>query len=265
MEKETTMRPSEVSERVRGFVLGLCILLALTLPFSGCAQDTKTPVKQASEQQTITPTKTQQEQATQGTYLTLKWCQSPADGATMGGSDQPSLVITGNGEVQSNDKSNDLLESVNTTGTANNNAGLGKTKMGFVQINNLTITTGGTAPTATGTTSGTGSATQNPAQTTTANAELRAKGEVSAAMPVGVAAPGGMVDQQATATGRGTTSDTSKTSENQLTYSQVKAAKEQLDKLLQTLKPPAESAKPGTTTPAEIPTTQPAPTDGSGS
>lgn len=239
---------------VRGMGIGLFVVAALFAFFGGCAQNTETPVDQVSEQQTTTPTTNEQDQATQGSQVNVWVVNAPGTSSMP----NPGTVDLGTGSAATK-----LLDDCENAAGGNAVHGV---DAGYAQSGiTINVTTGGTTPSATGTATGSASAGQTPSQNVTASPELRARGEVSAAMPIGVAAPGGMVDQQATATGRGATSGTSKTSENELTY-----LRGELDKMrsaleaLGMLQPkPADASAPGAVTP---PTSQPAEAvnDGSG-
>lgn len=196
----------------------LLMLIALFL-LSGCGQQTNTPVAQQTDQMAATPVATDQNAASQGSQVNVWLLNTTADGG-LPNADAIQLDASGFASVATDGKS-----------TAADNSS--KDAKGGYVISGVTInvTTGDTTPSLTGTATGTGSASQAPAQTVSAYPVQDIRPETSASIPIGVAMPGGMVDQQAIATGKGQTSDTSKTSENELRWQRVEAAADRIEKL----------------------------------
>ncbi len=182
----------------------------------GCGQSTTAPVNQTNDQATTTPTTTEQDAATQGSQVNVWVINAPG---------KQSLPDPGGVTLDSEDGVDALIDSAKgDAGGSADGVGGRYAQAGF----SIVINTGSTTPSQTGTTTGTGTAAQNPTTTQTQSPTQENTGSV----PVGFAAPGGMVDQQATATGKGTTSDTSKTSENELRWQRLEAMADQLDGLL---------------------------------
>ncbi len=203
-------------------------LIAALFPclLMGCAQNTEAPIDQFTGQETLTPTTTDQEAATQGSQVYVWVVNAPGRGGLPDTSD---LLLGPEDGVKSR-----IQNLTNQDGTA-----LAGTDAGYAQAGiNITITTGGTTPSLTGTTTATASAAQTPSAYPTLTPTQDIKPEASVAVPIGVAMPGGMVDQQATATGKGQTSGTTKTSENELRWAELRTALEDtaktdvIDKLL---------------------------------
>ena len=207
----------------------------------GCAQNTEAPLNQGADQDTSMPTTSAQDAATQGSQVNVWVINAPGRGALP----DPLPVTLGNGELSM------LINRVKTA----DGAAIEGTDAGYAQAGiNIHINTGSTTPTLTGTTTATASAAQTPSANQTVSPVQDIKPEISAAVPIAVAAPGGMVDQQAVATGKGQTSDTAKQSENELRWSRLEAMAGRLEQLLPILERvfdvPAE--------PGDVPTTQPA-------
>lgn len=223
--------PLTHSQRASATCIALIAVAVFALLFTGCAQDSDQKVKTDNVQSTPTPVATDQSAATQGSTVNVWVVNAPGKstlpntgGIDLGTGDGSSLAGLGTCDLE------------NGTNSANANS-IATAKAGYQQSGiTVNVTTGGTAPSLTGSATGAPNVGLTSNANTTQNPELRARGEVSAAMPIAVAMPGGMNDQQATATGRGTTSGTSKTSENELTYTQFKGQVDQLAKALETLK-----------------------------
>lgn len=198
-------------------VLSATVLALLSV---GCAQNTETPVGQWTDQTAATPVATDQQAATQGSQVNVWIVNAPGKGNLP----NPGEVTIGAGDALSK-----LLDKA--TNDAGGNAVDGVTA-GYAQSAiTVNITTGGTTPSLTGTATGTGSASQAPGQSVASYPVQDVRPEITATVPIGVAMPGGMVDQQAVATGRGQTSDTGKTSENELRWQRIEAAASQLEQL----------------------------------
>lgn len=202
-------------------LLGGCVLSM------GCAQNTETP----SRQENVTPTSTAQDTATLGSTINLNIYNTEEGGRMLGRPTSRPAVDGLRAEAGS-------IESGNA---------------GYIVLAHVTITTGGTTPNVTGSATGTGTATQNPG----VNARQDPRTDLTASIPIAVAMPGGMNDQQATATGReGTTSGTAKTSENELRYAQLNTTAAALGQALEALK--AILAEKTAPAPTSQPTSQPA-------
>ncbi len=243
----TLDRPLTWSQRAAALCIGLALAGVGAMLFGGCAQNTEGRLKTDNTQSTPTPVATDQSAATQGSTVNVWVVNAPG---------KSTLPNTGGIDLTTNESAAlgglgtcDLTDAANS---ANANS-IATAKAGYQQSGiTVNVTTGGTAPSLTGSATGAPNVGLTSNASTTQNPELRARGEVSAAMPIGVAMPGGMVDQQATATGRGQTSGTSKTSENELTYTQLKGQVDQLAKALETIKqlqavnplPPANDTVP---------------------
>lgn len=196
------------------------VALSVLVGLAGCAQKTETPVGQWTDQTAATPVATDQQAATQGSQVNVWIVNAPGKGALP----NPGEVSIGTGESLSK-----LLESARNEAGGNEVQGV---DAGYAQSGiTINVTTGGTAPSLTGTATGTGSASQAPSQNVASYPVQDVKPEISASVPMGLAMPGGMVDQQAIATGRGQTEGTGKTSENELRWQRIEAAASQLEKL----------------------------------
>ncbi len=201
--------------------LKLCALMLAIAPILlfGCAQNNETPVNQNAGQ--VTPTVTDQDAATQGTQVYLYVINAPGkDGVPSPGDFQAS---TGLGAAIAAEAGSEV-----TSGNAGNS--VAGAKAGYVQAGfTVNITTGNTTPGLTGST--TGSAAQTPTASPTASPTQHVDPRISASVPVAVAMPGGMNDQQATAATEGSTASPTKTSENELRWQRIEAAAAQLEKL----------------------------------
>lgn len=215
-----------------------CFTIALIFCVAGC-QNTEAPVKQDTTQETTTPTKTDQDSATLGAQLYFILPNGSGSGSR----------TTPLPDVDIDDGIDDLIAKANGQ-TANAEGIAGRfAQAGF----SWTINIGATSPSQAGTTTGSG----NAAQTPTANPTVNPVQENTASVPIGVALPGGMVDQQSLATGRGQTSDTEKKSENDLRWAKIEARMDKLDRILPLLEKVFDVPAP--------PPTQPVSTDGTGS
>lgn len=191
----------------------------------GCAQNTETP----SRQENVTPTSTAQDTATAGSTITLNISNTGQEGRLLGKPASRPAVDGLRGDAGS-------LESGNA---------------GYIVIATVNITTGGTTPNVTGSATGTGTATQNPG----VNARQDPRTDLTASIPIAVAMPGGMNDQQATATGRGgTTSGTEKDSANDLRWAQVTAAQNALAQAVDAIQRILTTQQQSDPTPASQPT-----------
>lgn len=223
--------PLTWSQRASAICITLVTVAVFGLLIGGCAQDSDQRLKADNVQSTPTPVATDQSAATQGSTVNV-WVVNAPGKSTLPNTGGLELLPIGEPGL-SGLGTCDLADADNSA-TANS---IATAKAGYQQSGiTVNITTGGTAPSLTGSATGAPNVGLTSNANTTQNPELRARGEASVAMPVGIAAPGGMVDQQATATGRGTTSGTSKTSENELTYTQLKGQVDQLAKALETFK-----------------------------
>lgn len=228
-------------KRLQKFAISSAATLALVV-FAGCAQNTETPVGQRTDQTAATPVATDQQAATQGSQVNVWIVNAPGKGTLP----KPGEVTIGAAESLTK-----LLDQA--TNDAGGNAVDGVTA-GYAQSAiTVNITTGGTTPSLTGTATGTGSASQAPSQNVASYPVQDVRPEISASVPIGLAMPGGMVDQQAIATGRGQTEGTGKTSDNELRWQRIEAAASQLEKLAplleafwqqqQSLAPPSPSTQ----------------------
>ncbi|MFH1417282.1 MAG: hypothetical protein ABII12_03230 [Planctomycetota bacterium] len=227
--------------KTRTYLQHLCTCFAIVtfICLAGCGQQTAAPVDQDTGQKTVVPTKTDQDQATQGSQVYLWIVNAPGRGA---------LPSPGMLNVKADDGVSQLIDKVTTA----DGATIEGTDAGYAQAGfTVNITTGGTTPNVTGTTSAESGVTQSPAAYPTANPVQEIKPSVS--VPIGVAMPGGIADVQGTATGEGT-STSSKTSENDMRWAKVEAALDKLDTLLPFLE--------GFFNVPQVPTTQPVSADG---
>lgn len=210
-----------------------CIFAGLMLA-GGCAQNNETPVTQTAGQ--TTPTTTDQDAATQGSQVYVYVVNAPGkDGLPQPGDFQST---TGLGAAI-------LAEAgtqVSSDGAGNSTAGA---KAGYVQSGlTINVTTGGTTPSLTGST--TGSATQTPTASPASSPTQHIDPRISASVPIAVAQPGGMIDQQATAATEGSTASPTKTSENELRWQRIEAAADQLEKIAPLLQKFFETQTPET-------------------
>lgn len=233
-----------VNVREWGITILTILLVSIALFFlSGCGQQTSTPVAQLTDQTAATPVATDQNAASQGSQVNVWLLNTTADG----GLPNPDAI-----KVEAADYASMASEG-QSTGTGNSSK---DAKGGYV-ISGVTInvTTGDTTPSLTGTATGTGSASQSPAQNVAAYPVQDIKPEITASMPISVPVNGSIADTQSLATGRGQTSDTSKTSDNELRWQRIEAAANQLEKLAPLLDKFFGAQSP------QIPTTQPAKTE----
>jgi hypothetical protein len=161
-------------------------ILTLTLVlFCGCAQNTESTVLQRVQQDQVTPTVTAQDQMTAGSDVKVYVFNTLGDGQKLPGDD---------GSFEG-----DIIESA--TGQTSTS---GKVKAGNA-ISGLAIyiTTGGTNPTATGSSTGTATSTQTPSQNQSNTPTLSPETSLSANAGFGM--PGSALSQQATAAGSGGT------------------------------------------------------------
>lgn len=224
----------------------VCIFAGLMLAGSGCGQKAWNPFAQKSDQ--AANTSTDQDTATQGSQVYVYVVNAPGKD----GLPQP-------GEFQAGTDDAEVATGATTDGVANEAGGNAVTsaKAGYVQAGlTINITTGGTAPSVTG--SATGSAAQTPTGTATQTPTQHVDPRLSTSIPIAVAQPGSMIDQQATAATEGSTANPTKTSSNDLRYAELKA---QADQQAQMLKQVLEFLNAGKPEPA-APTTQPAENDG---
>lgn len=182
------------------FLIGLALAL-------GCAQNTETPQTQVPTQQTETPTATNQDAATQGSqvYQYIYVVNSPTRGDAPNGGEF--AIASEKGDVAS-------LASASGAGGGTIDTAHGRYTQGGISIS-APITTGGTTPTLTGTTTGSATASQTPSQSQTVSPVQDIKPEISLSVNAAFA-PGGMIDQLATAVGRGSLSDLSKSNQQDL-------------------------------------------------
>lgn len=88
-------------------------------------------------------------------------------------------------------------------------------------MSTVNVYTGNVTPTMSGSAASTGSGTHTPTQTVTNTPTQDVRPELTFSVPIAFGMPGSILDQQATSTGRGSTSGTSKTSSNDLKWSQL--------------------------------------------
>ncbi len=201
--------------------LKLCTVILAIAPLFlfGCAQNNEGMVGQTSDQ--AANTSTDQDTATQGSQVNVYVINAPGkDGPPAPGDFQ---AATGLGAAITAEAG----ANVSSDAAGNSTAGA---KAGYVQSGlTINVTTGGTTPSVTG--SSTGSAAQTPSQTSTQSPTQYVDPRISASVPIAVAQPGSMIDQQATAATEGSTASPTKTSENELRWQRIEAAASQLEKL----------------------------------
>lgn len=197
-------------------VVGCQLSVVAGLVLAGCDQQVRAPQQDRADQRVTTPAKTDQDAATQGTYYVNNWYfgTRPGDAVMGDGGKLPFRHVT-------SQPAGGMLNS-------DTNAGWSFQNNTFT----ITTTTGGTTPTLTGTATATGTGTQTASPVQTVSPELRARGELTTAIPIAVGMPGSIQDQQATATGRGQTNNTDKTSTPTATTYTLKAAADQLGSLV---------------------------------
>ncbi len=235
-------------------------LLLFAVVAIGCTQDTNQGVKQDAAQTTNTPTKTQQDTATQGSqiYVTQNFwnaperkdeCQSWDEGGPVP-ADPIKVPVTETLALADASTTRDSQTVKGATGRFNQ-AGNGV----------IYLQTGGTTPTVTGSATGSGSASQIPGQTGSQDARQRIDPNTTAAAQF--AMPGSAPSQQASTAGQGSTSSPTQSNAQTAEYLQLKADKETLQKyisLLEKMKgPPStqpadDAATPSLLLPQNIPT-----------
>jgi hypothetical protein len=175
---------------MRSGIARLCVaaLALLTIAcLAGCAQNTEATSPQRSAQDQITPTSTGQELLTAGSDVKVYIINAP------GASGLPDDI---DGDGQEDGETAPWVTAPGTT--------VGKTNAGYAQSGIvLNITTGGTAPSATGTTTGTANAAQTPSQHQTVSPVQDIKPEVTAAAPITVGLPGSATSGTANVAGSG--------------------------------------------------------------
>lgn len=178
----------------------LVVIVLLVLPI-GCGQQTAVPVDQGSEQQTITPSTTAQEQAAQGSQVYVWVVNGPGKG---------DLPNPGALDLKS-DADAAIIGNASGANGGEASAVDGRFAQAGFSININTGAGPGQTGTTTGTTSGT---SQTPSAAATAYPSQEIKPSIS--IPVGVAMPGGSNTQQANAVGEGSSSGTSQVTTNDL-------------------------------------------------
>jgi len=174
----------------------------------GCAQSTDSRFDVPPEQRVVTPT-TGGEQASQGSDVDVFVTNAPRGSTIPGAGGFDAGIAFGSiGQYPAD-----------VAGFGGDGQPFDRGQAGYLQITHLTVNTGPTTPSG-ATVTGSGTGTQTASATGTQTPTQTITPEVSAAAPIGLAAPGGLVDQNATATGRGT-SDVAKTSTNSMTVAQL--------------------------------------------
>jgi len=203
----------------------LAVLAIIALCVAGCAQ---TP-----NMETDNETKTDQAAATQGSNVHL-WIVNDYGRGKLPASGDGLALITADGtpEVAANKA---LENAISGDGQSQLSDADGRN----VQNVSVVLTTGGTTPSLTGTATGTASPQMS--------APFRIDPETGVAVPIGVAWPGGIVDQQASASGAGDVAAV-KQSDNDARAARLEAAADKLETLLPILQalltsPPAEPSE----------------------
>ena len=211
-----------------GIVMIACVML-----LGGCEQKTAAPVAQGSDQKTVTPTTNEQGQAAQGSYVTVNQYNNQYNFSPRGldpcEEGQPLVGVTG-------EDGSAVIPETASTGAGGEAKGVtarvavaGNTVSG----GGVQITTGNQTPGQTGTATGTTSGTsQAPTATATAYPTQHIQPEASISLPVGVAMPGGSVDQQATATGRGTSTGQTQTNTTDQRLAKLEATASKMEQIL---------------------------------
>jgi len=183
---------------------------------------------------------TEQDTATQGTNLHLFVNNAPGTGTFQTGSG-PDI-----GFAKPDEPSVALNRAIKRAEAGNGSSSLDDADAKYIQIATVHITTGGTTPTVTGTTPVTASPSFS--------APFRVDPETGIAVPVGIAMPGGLVDQQASATGRGDV-DADKTSQQEQRWAKLESnvgqLQEQVAALQALLAQVWENTEPADPEPAE--------------
>ncbi len=218
------------------------VLIVLVILPVGCGQQTAAPVEQVTEQAAITPSTTEQEQAAQGSQVYVWVVNGPGSNG---------LPTAGMLDLKSDEALALIGQAAGATGGSATGVQGRFAQAGF----SINIGTGA-GPGQTGTTTGTTSGTsQTPSASSTAYPTQHVAPELSFAVPIGVAAPGGLVDQQATATGRGQTGEAAKTSTNDQRLARLEAANANIDRTLaviaELLGVPESRVNPAATQPAQ--------------
>ena len=161
-----------------------CVILSLiACILIGCAQNTDATSPQRTDQVMQVPTTTAQDLMTAGSDVRVYIINAPA---------APGLPYD-DAELEA------LIESQN--GAAGS---VPKVNAGYAQAGiNVNITTGGTTPSATGSTTGTASSAQTPSQNQTVSPVQDIKPEVTAAAPITVGLPGSATSGTANVAGSG--------------------------------------------------------------
>jgi hypothetical protein len=181
----------------------ICMVAVISALVPGCAQQTTTPVGQLTGQETVTPTTTDQDAATQGSqvyvYLFGPGYSGPEQPVILGGGVTTELGLGPNEIRQGVVVPPDSSEEPRTV-AGNDNSASSMT---------VTITTGGTAPSLTGTTTGTATASQTPTASPVVTPTQDVRPRTAIDIPVGVAMPGGIASPSGGATaGEGTLTQT---------------------------------------------------------
>ena len=223
--------------KVGGVPLVVMVALALWIVVAGCAgcaQNSEQPVQQSSGQTTQTPTRNAQGADTQGTYIRFDITQAPGGQTTV---DYPTTQPGEEGLV---------VEGMHSDAVATT---IGRGRMGYQQINNFSVTTGGTTASQTGSATGSGSATQTPSATPTQTPTQETNARVGVTAQ---AAAGQTVSQQGTGSaGEGTATGTQTSTQTaEARLQRVEATASRLEQLLPALErlltttQPAEQMKP---------------------
>lgn len=215
---------------VTAVLVALALWLVIAGLASGCAQNSEQPVRQSTGQATVTPTQNRQDADTQGTYIRFDIAQAPGGKATV---NYPATQPSDEGMAVDNLHSDAVATSV------------GRGRMGYLQINNFSVTTGGTAPSLTGSATGSGSATQSPNATASQTPTQDVKPRVGVTANAAVQGTG-IANQQGSGTaGEGaTTSDQSNANDQRIAKIDERLGKLEslgatLEKFLAAQKPPA--------------------------
>lgn len=171
-------------------LLAAIIALWVWLIPAGCAQNNEPELRMPSQQITETPTSTEQSAAVQGTQIYFDISQVP--GNTKHG-DDPYWAVLAGGESASQASVDEVSEGLSHVKSANATF----SQAGF----HITIQTGGTTPSQTGTTTASASPAQTPTGSQTTTPTQTVTPETGISLPVAVALPGGVADSTAAASG----------------------------------------------------------------
>jgi len=194
-------------------LLAGCIALAMIANI-GCAQQTETPISQPVGQDVTSPTRTDQDAATQGSQVFVYVINAPG----VSGLPKPDPL-----QINVDEGITSPTATVLPNGSTTASTDAGYTQQGIT----VNVTTGGSTPSLTGTTTATASPTQAPSVYPTVTPTQDVRPRTGITVPIAVA-PGGIIDQAASAGAGEGNSTLDKQSTNELRRAELNALADKL-------------------------------------